>query len=262
MTQTLHPIQVFHPRFPGLVAAFLLPSLAFAEGLRPLSTDRPDTTESPHTVDYGHFQFEVELANWQRNGKNQTYQFTEINAKIGLTHNADLQFVLPAFSHEKGGAEGFGDMELRFKQNLWGNDDGPTAFALMPFIKLPTANRDLGNGEVEGGLIVPFSFEGPAGWGCAVMAEIDLEHDDSGGGYHPVFVASATTSHALSERSAAFFELVGVFNTDSRSETEAYFNTGCTWAPFENFQVDGGIRLGLTDTSTDMTPFLGFSFKL
>ncbi len=33
----------------------------------------------------------------------------------------------------------------------------------MPFIKLPTAH-DLGNGEYEGGLIVPFAFEGPAEW--------------------------------------------------------------------------------------------------
>lgn len=134
-----------------VLIAGLLPALASADGLRPLSTDRPDTTESPHTVDCGHFQFEMEVANWDRDGGSNTYNFAEINVKIGLAANTDLQIVLPAFSHEESGAEGFGEMELRLKQNLWGNDDGPTALALMPFIKLPTASGDLGNGEVEGG---------------------------------------------------------------------------------------------------------------
>ncbi len=246
----------------GTIALFLLPSVAFANGLRPLSTDRPDTTESPHTVDVGRFQFELEIANWQRDGGHNTFNFAEMNAKVGLSRNTDLQWVLPTFSQEASGNEGFGDMEIRLKHNLWGNDDGPTALALMPFVKLPTAGGDLGNGEVEGGLIVPFGFEGPADWSCAVMGEIDLDLDEDGSGYHPVFVASATGSHAITEQTAAFFEVVGVFNTDATSEVEAYFNTGCTWAPIETFQFDGGIRIGLTDASTDVTPFLGMSLKL
>ncbi len=262
MTQLPYPANISRTPSLGLIAGFLITALASADGLRPLSTDRPDTTESPHTVDFGHFQFEMEMANWQRDGGNSTSNFAEMNAKIGLARNTDLQLVLPAFTHEESGAEGFGDMELRWKQNLWGNDGGPTALALMPFIKLPTASRELGNGEVEGGLIVPFGFDGPADWSCAVMAEIDLALDDDGSGYHPVFLSSATASHALSEQTAVFFELVGVFNTDATSETEAYFNTGCTWAPFETFQLDGGVRVGLTDASTDVTPFIGMSVKL
>ena len=244
-----------------LIGGFILPALVSAEGLRPLSTDRPDTTESPYTVDCGHYQFELEVAAWQRDGGNNTYNFAEMNAKIGLARDTDLQLVLPVFSHEEGGAEGFGDMELRLKHNLWGNDEGSTALALMPFIKLPTANGDLGNGEVEGGLIIPLGFEGPAGWNCAVMTEIDLELDDDDSGYHPVFVNSATTSHALSEHTSAFFELVSVLNTDSSAHSEAYFNTGCTWLLRDNFQLDGGLRLGLTDASNDVTPFLGMSVK-
>lgn len=262
MTRSASPRNVSHSPYLLLMAGCLLLSFASADGLRPLSTDRPDTTESPHTVDCGHYQFELEVANWQRDGGNATAQFAEMNAKVGLARNTDLQFVLPAFSHQESGDEGFGDLEIRLKQNLWGNDDGPTALALMPFIKLPTAQGDLGNGEVEGGLIIPFGFDGPAGWSCAVMAEIDLDLDDDGSGYHPVFVTSATASHALTDQTAAFFELVGALDTDSTSETEAYFNTGCTWAPVETFQLDGGLRVGLTDASTDVTPFIGMSLKL
>ena len=39
--------------------------------------------------------------------------------------------VLPFYTHVRGGDEGFGDIEIRLKRNLWGNDEGSTALALM-----------------------------------------------------------------------------------------------------------------------------------
>lgn len=250
------PIQSFH-----LAAIACGISISAAAELRPLSTDRPDTTESPHTVDAGHFQFEMEIANWTRNGHEREFSLGETNAKIGLNHSTDLQVVLPFYTHVRGGDDGFGDVEIRLKHNLWGNDEGTTAMALMPFIKLPTANGDLENGEVEGGLIVPFGFDGPAGWGCAVMAELDLEADDDGSGHHLTLLTSATTSHGLTENTAVFLELVSVLSAESDSDWEAYFNTGMTCGLTPTWQLDGGIRVGLTSASTDFMPFLGTSTK-
>lgn len=243
----------------ALVAA-LIPA-AFAEELRPLSTDRPDTTESPYTVDAGHFQFELELAAWAKDGRERELTLGELNAKIGLDPSTDLQFVIPTYTHVRGGDEGFGDIEIRLKRNLWGNDEGSTALALMPFIKLPTAQNNLGNGEFEGGLIVPFAFDGPAGWSCAVMAQGNIEADEDGSGHHFTAVTSATTSHDLTENTAVFFELVSILSAESGADWEAYFNTGMTWAVTPTWQLDGGVRLGLTDSATDFTPFLGLSTK-
>ena len=232
-----------------------------AEELRPLSTDRPDTTESPYTVDAGHFQFEMEIAAWAKDGRERELTLGELNAKIGLDAATDLQVVLPFYTQVRNGGEGFGDIEIRLKRNLWGNDEGSTALAVMPFIKLPTAHGDLGNDEFEGGLIVPLAFEGPAGWSCAVMAEGDIEADEDGSGHHFTAVTSATTSHEVTENTGVFFELVSVLSAESGADWEAYFNTGMTWAVTPTWQVDGGVRLGLTDASTDFTPFLGVSTK-
>lgn len=231
------------------------------DDLRPLSTDRPDTTESPHTVDAGHFQVEMEIANRSTNGSEHEFSFAELNAKIGLDRSTDLQAVLPAYTRADAGGEGFGDVEIRLKHNLWGNDGGATALALMPFIKLPTANGRLGNGEFEGGLIVPLGFEGPAGWGCAVMAELDLAADDDGSGYHLAVLTSATTCHSLGANTAVFLELVSILSAESDTDWEAYFNTGVTWCVTPTWQLDGGIRTGLTGAATDFTPFLGASTK-
>lgn len=226
-----------------------------------MSTDRPDTTESAYTVDAGHFQFELEIAAWAKDGRERELTLGELNAKVGLDASTDLQVVLPFYTEVRNGGEGFGDVQIRLKRNLWGNDGGSTAFALMPFIKLPTAHGDLGNDEFEGGLIVPFSFEGPAGWACAVMAEGDIEADEDGSGHHFTAVTSATTSHGVTENTGVFFELVSVLSAESGADWEAYFNTGMTWAVTPTWQVDGGVRLGLTDASTDFTPFLGLSTK-
>ena len=213
------------------------------------------------TVDAGHYQLEMEVAAWNRDGRQREFSLGELNAKTGLNDSTDLQIVLPFYTQVRGGGEGLGDVQIRLKHNLWGNDRGDTALALMPFIKLPTANGDLGNGDFEGGLIVPFSFAGPAGWACAVMGELDFEADDGGEGHHFSLLTSATTCHGLTENTGLFLELVSVRSADSGADWEAYFNTGITWAITPTWQLDGGLRTGLTDASADLTPFLGMSTK-
>src|SRR5687768_13514457 len=135
--------------------------------MREMATDRPDTTESAKTVDAGHFQAELSLVEWTHDEEGgveaDQINVLPMNLKIGLTNNADLQLVLDPYVNVRvkfdgGGSsrvDGVGDTQLRLKYNLWGNDGGDTALALMPFIKFPTADDDLGNGDVEGGLIIP-----------------------------------------------------------------------------------------------------------
>lgn len=230
--------------------------------LRGLSTDRPDTTESPRTVDKGRYQWEMEMASFTRDGGQWTeYTLGGWNMKYGLTNRADLQLVMPFHTHMRGGDEGYGDTQVRLKYNLWGNDSGETAMALMPFVKIPTARGTIGNDAFEGGLILPFSFSLPGDWSCGLMAQIDLAYDDAEDDYHPVGLLSATGSHAVTENTAGFLEIVGIFSTESSDDTEAYFNTGITWAPAATWQIDAGIRAGLTNASADLTPFFGISHK-
>jgi hypothetical protein len=248
-------------KLPLAIGCGILPALGSAP-LRELSTDRPDTTESAYTVDKGHFQFEMEMAAFTRDGGDWTeYTLGELNAKFGLTDCADLQVVMPFYTHVRDGDEGYGDTEIRLKYNLWGNDGEDTATALMPFVKIPTARGDLGNEEVEGGLIVPLAFSALGDWSCAVMGEVDLASDDDGSGYHLVGLASATASHSITETTAGFLEIVGIFSAETSDDIEAYFNTGMTWGITDTWQLDGGIRVGLTSASTDLTPFVGLSTK-
>src|SRR5688572_24804065 len=61
-----------------------------AAELRELSTDRPDQTESPYTVDAGHFQVESDLVNYTRdrdgNIRTTDLSLAALNLKVGLTN--------------------------------------------------------------------------------------------------------------------------------------------------------------------------------
>src|SRR5262249_21358904 len=73
--------------------------------MREMSTDRPDQTESPYTVDAGHFQVEWNVFGFTRDRKNvehsgervDNYQYLAPNFKMGLTNRIDLQFVFDGY---------------------------------------------------------------------------------------------------------------------------------------------------------------------
>ena len=109
--------------------------------LRELSADRPDKTDSPFTVDAGHFQLEMDFANFSYQNLNseqghlvsREYQIAPMNLKVGLLNKLDLQLELAPWQWERtenetSGAvekhQGFGDITPRFKINLIGNDGG------------------------------------------------------------------------------------------------------------------------------------------
>ena len=245
----------------AVTAAGIQNSLAQPTVLRPLSTDRPDATESPYTVDKRHFQFELEVASATRNGGDESYALGELNMKYGFGINSDLQVVLPIHKHVAGGAEGFGDMQIRLKHNLWGNDGGNTALAIMPFLQIPTGSDGISSDVFDGGIIVPLAIKGAKGWGYGFQVEADLVSDEKGDGHHFSFLASATAAHAITESVGCFGEIMGIAGEGAEATKEAYFNSGLTWAAEENLQFDGGVRVGLTDESEDFTPFFGVSAK-
>lgn len=242
-----------------------------AAEMREMSTDRPDQTESAFTVDAGHVQIEMDLINWTRDRSGgittETLAIAPINFKIGLTNNIDVQFVYDSYAEERvrGGGErshtsGWGDLTTRVKINLWGNDGGKTALALMPFVKIPVASGGMGNGEVEGGLIVPLAVSLSERAGLGLMTELDILADDEGGGHHLEWVNSATVSFDFTDKFGAYAELFTVVRGDG-APWVAQFDAGLTYGLTENLQLDCGCNFGLTRSAPDYQPFVGVSVR-
>ncbi len=246
--------------------------------MRELSTDRPDKTESPYTVDAGHFQIEADLVSFsfdRYNGdpsdtQTEAWAFANTNFKVGLLNHVDLQLVVPTFTHvrmedrdadEVTNSSGFGDLIARMKVNLWGNDGGKTAFALMPFVKFPTAANGIGNGAYEGGLIVPLAIKLPCDWQMGLMTEFDFNEDSSGGDHHIEFINSVTLSHAIVGDVNGYAEFFSAVSTEHESEWIGTVDLGLTYGLTDNIQLDAGVNLGVTRSADDVNPFVGVSWR-
>jgi hypothetical protein len=248
--------------------------------LRELSTDRPDKTESPYTLDAGHFQFEMDLVSYTHDREREdgvatrvdAWAFAPINLKVGLCNRTDLQVVLESWNYVRtkpggpGGSaymhqRGFGDVTTRLKVNLWGNDGGQTAFAAMPFVKLPANQDELGNNSVEGGIIFPLAVELPRGFGMGLMTEFDFNRDDDGDGHHTEFVNTITFGRDLIGKLGGYVEFFSLVNAENNSDWVGTVDFGLTYGLTENVQLDAGVNLGVTKSADDVNPFLGLSWR-
>lgn len=246
--------------------------------MRELSTDRPDKTESPYTVDAGHFQIEADLVNFSYDAYNgdptdtrtESWSFANTNVKVGLLNNVDFQLIVPTFAHVRtedrslaivDESSGFGDIVTRLKINFWGNDGGKTALGLMPFVKFPTSQENLGNDAVEGGLIVPLAIELPAQWQMGVMTEFDFNLDSSGRGYHTEFINTITLSHDIAGDLAGYAEFFSSASTEDESEWIGTVDLGLTYGITDDIQLDAGVNIGVTRAAEDINPFVGASWR-
>lgn len=237
---------------------------------RELSTDRPDRTESAYSVPEGKWQLEMDVANWTHSEdagvEVDTIAVAPFNLKYGIGANTDIQFVVtPYVSSEISGlgpddtVSGFGDVTVRLKQNIWGNDEGSTAFAIMPFVTFPTADDDFGgSGDIEGGIILPLGFAIADGIGGGVMVQVNALKDSSDD-YAAEYVVSGTVGFDINEQFGGYVELFASKFDDVGEKTQATFDFGMTYSPEVELQFDVGANLGLNDNTDDMQLFVGVS---
>lgn len=236
------------------------------EKMREFVTDRPDKTEAPITVDAGHFQHETDFVNVSitenQDGHTDTsYLFAAPNMKVGLTNYADLQLVMESFTYSASGGKktssGNGDLTARLKLNMWGNDGGSTALAIMPYVKIPVNYKSVGNDQVEGGVIIPYAFALTEETGVGLMTQYDLVDDEDGSGYDVQFVNSATIGTDLFGDFGGYAEIWTAAMEGSKLQTTLDF--GITYAWDENTQFDIGLNTGISSAADDYNPFIGLS---
>src|SRR5579871_3449603 len=176
--------------------------------LRGLNSDRPSVTEGPFTVDAGHVQTELSFVeytyDYDRGTRTDGYSVAPFNVRVGLLNDLELDLILSPYENvytrsrlSSSHLAGIGDTQIRLKLNLWGNDGGTTAFGLLPYLNLPTGYNALSNHHVEGGLILPFTVQFPAGFDLGTMAEFDVNRNTSNNGYGLDFVHSLTLGKEL-----------------------------------------------------------------
>ena len=245
-----------------------------ADKMRDFSTDRPTKSNVPYTVDAGHFQYEGDLFIYSFN--NTTTPDADITKwvignptfKLGLLNNVDFEVNFAAYTTARGtlrstgasaGVSGFGDAFTRFKVNLFGNDGGAAALALIPYAKWPTASWGVGNGYVESGLIAPLAVSLPMGFSSILMAEFDYLKNSANGGYHANFPALINVSRQIVPGLTGYAEIYADWSTDAGASSVYTLDFALAWVPKPNLQFDIGINIGLVPAAVPYQIYAGIS---
>jgi hypothetical protein len=241
--------------------------------LRDLSPDRPDMTESPYTVDAGHFQLEMDFANFIYDKTDGTitkaWDVGDFNLRIGLLNQLELSLIYDNYLnvHTEDGSRksttqsGFGDFTTRLKINLWGDDGGKTAFALLPFVKFPTSTDNLGNNAIEGGVIFPLAVSLPYDFDLSLETAASYMKNDDDGGYHEEFIASSSLDHQIIGKLSGFLEFFSNFTTESHAGWVGTVDTGLEYLVTKNIQLDCDCYFGVTRAAPDFNPFAGITVR-
>lgn len=249
--------------------------------LRDVTTDRPDTTESPFTVDAGHFQFETTIFGYARSRPDdegtftRSYEYAPTNLRVGLTNWAEFNVLVsphgvlktrPLDSVEATRASGPGGVDLRLKINLWGNDTfekpGATALGLLPFVTIPT-DRDNGISPTgtEGGLIVPFAIKLSDKFSLGLNGGFHVVRNEDEPGTHTEWLSSASLSFEWTDKFSTYYEFAGRYRAKEAGGDIGLLATGFTYKLNKNLQFDAGVNFGVTNAADRFNPFVGISAR-
>lgn len=240
--------------------------------MREMETDRPDVTESPSTVDAGHFQYEADLVNFIREQSEtrdiRTVLINHANIKIGITGSTGIQIGFETYGIQKETglvsgdtttSRGFGDVSLRIKQNITGNDGGNFVMAVLPYIKFPTSVYD-GESRLEGGLIVPMLYKLPGEWKLGFQVELDRLKDQDQPAMHTEFLQTLTISHPLVKGMEGIAETYYTYDFKAHHFSN-FLNAAIQMEVAKDFKVDAGLNYGLQHDA-EKHYFIGASYRL
>jgi Putative MetA-pathway of phenol degradation len=242
--------------------------------LRDFAPDRPAKSTGPTTVDAGHVLLEVELLNYSRQKTDTTRTDTWVGpnptARIGITNRFEVQLNWAPYLHQRNkdlttgdvtGGDGPSDLFVRGKLNIWGNEGGKTALALIPYIKAGTAPESVGgNRATEGGVIVPFSVSLPNSVSLLFNTELDRLKNSTGGGYHDQYVNTVGLTAAIAKDVSLTGELWSQINVEPSGTVRQFsFDTALAWTVQPNLQLDVGANFGLNKDTPALQIYTGIA---
>jgi hypothetical protein len=233
------------------------------EKMREFSIDRPDVTESPISVDPGHFQFEGDLIKFTKesSGKsNRTISYMNALYKMGISHSWDIHIGLELYNsyQDPEGKEydnGYGATTIRLKHNFWGNDgESKTAFGMIPYVSFVEGNPF--DSKVIYGIGLPFSYGLSDKLDLGAQPQFDFVFADDGDRELSYFQTVVLGGQLVGDLDF-YIEGFAIFSSDTQFLT----NGGLIYNVSPNVKVDVATNVGVTkDTPTRI--YLGLSFRL
>ncbi len=209
----------------------------------PITTDRPDFTESPVVVPTKWLQIETGATHQWAKGS-RSFSVPETLFRYGTGPRTELRFAIPDYNWLRAGGEtmtGFGDAYLGAKFQLGPLSNGDD-FALIPALNIPSRNRNFSSNTFDPELKVCWGrVLSPCVSITAMAYGLSTETDSERRFY---FTQTVSLGFALSERLGAFLEYAGTFTKREVPGHIAHF--GFAYRPTSNTQFDihSGFSIG------------------
>ena len=254
-----------------------------ADQLRDMDTDRPNKTNTPHTIDAGHLQIETGIVDFSTyrdyyqgaNARDETLGLGQFNFRLGVLNNLELNAVVNAFESEWNTdylanqftrQNGLGDTVFGGKLNLWGNDGADdtwaTGLAIQPQLKLATARTGLGNGHAEMFLGIPFVMNLPEKFHLGLQLTVGWQRNSTNTADVTGWQNSASLDRAIfDDKLDLYLEYWSEATTEQHQEAQQTLDVGGTYKVGKNMILDTGVNFGLNHASANVEWVAGISVR-
>jgi Putative MetA-pathway of phenol degradation len=250
--------------------------------MRGMSTDRPNVTNAPTTVDAGHLQIEMGAVDYQYfrendsggNVRSDTWGLGQFNFRLGVLNNTELNVVVNSYENVKvqdvaagttSRASGFGDTVVGGKVNVWGNEMGDdaweTAFAVQPQVKLGTAPKGVGNGRVEYAVGFPFLVNLPGAFHLSLQPGFSFERNTADTGYVAGVQGAVCVDRVVVGKLDAYVEYAGSATREAHTEAQQTIDVGVVYPVTDDVSLDTGLMFGVDKVSPTVELVAGVSVR-
>ncbi len=250
-------------KLSALVLLLALSREAIAADVRDFAPDRPSRSDSPFTVPAGYDQVESDFVNYTDTG--DALQALDPTLKHGVTNLLDAEVTIGGYQSQRAGGQvvhSFGDIVVRLKLSLLGDDGGAVAIALIPYAKAPTARAPIGNEHWEGGANLPILISLPYDLGLTVEPEIAVLKNAQNDGSQASFTGVVNLGRKVFGPVSTFVELYAQTYTDHQTPGPTLtFDTGLSWTVTKTLQLDIGANVGLNRSTPGANLYTGIAAR-
>jgi len=243
----------------GTLALQMKAQTCGANAQSPISTDRPQITNSSVVVPCGSLQFENGFQETGNSGQ-RSFDFPETSVRLGIAGKTELRLAAPDYSYNddtaSGFANGFGDLSVGFKQQL-GPTRGGFDVSLIPSVSLPTGENLISSHGYDPTVQLPWSRSLTKNWTAAGM--FSLMWPTEAGRRNLTGQSSVYFDRQLRQTWDAYAEYSGVF--PQRGGPQHVIDFGTAYKPSPHQQLDFHCNFGLSAATPDHSIGFGYSVR-
>ena len=227
----------------------------------PITTDRPDFTESSATVELGYVQLEGGYTYTKTDNAN-SQSVGELLMRLPLIKGIEARVGINSilFSDtQSGNQSGLEDSSVGFKIAIV---EDQKAFlpqtALIVDTSLPTGGNPYRKDRLQPGAKVCVGWALSDQWALSSNLGYSRLFDDA---HYNEFTQSISLATTFLENWGAYFEFFGIQTSLDDDDNLSYFNTGLTYIIQDNYQLDARIGHGFNGQDSDYFIGLGLSAR-